>query len=133
LPTSLLKPLLAAACAASLAVVSGCGEEQSRGGTVPGDTLTIFSSLPLQGAHAAQAQSIVNAEKLALRDSGGRVGEFKINFASADDSTAGGDRVGWDPDKTAENGRKAVENVRTIAYIGELDSGATAVSLPITN
>jgi branched-chain amino acid transport system substrate-binding protein len=128
-----LKSLLAAACAMALVATAGCGEEQSRGGTVPGDTLTIFSSLPLQGARADQAKSIVNAQKLALRDSGGRVGDYKVNFASADDSTAGGDRVGWDPDKTAENARKAVENTRTIAYIGELDSGATAISLPITN
>jgi branched-chain amino acid transport system substrate-binding protein len=128
-----LKPLLAAACALTLVFVAGCGEEQSRGGTVPGDTLTVFSSLPLQGPRAAQAKSIVNAQKLALRDSGGRVGAFKVNFASADDSTAGGDVVGWDPDKTAENARKAVENTRTIAYIGELDSGASAISLPITN
>jgi branched-chain amino acid transport system substrate-binding protein len=127
------KPLLAAACAVTLVAATGCGEEQSRGGTVPGDTLTVFSSLPLQGPRAEQSKSVVNAEKLALRDSGGRVGDFKVNFASADDSTAGGDRVGWDPDKTAENARKAVENTRTIAYIGELDSGATAVSLPITN
>ena len=100
---------------------------------MPGDTLTIFSSLPLQGPHADQAQSIVNAQKLALREAGGKVGDFKVNFASADDATAGGDRVGWDPDKTAENARKAVENTRTIAYIGDFDSGATAVSLPITN
>jgi branched-chain amino acid transport system substrate-binding protein len=128
-----LKPLLAAACAVALAAASGCGAEQSRGGTVPGDTLTIFTSLPLQGPRAPQARSIINAEKLALRDSGGKVGEFKINFAAADDSTSGGDTVGWDPDKTAENARKAFENTRTIAYIGELDSGATAVSLPITN
>ena len=28
---------------------AGCGDEQSRGGRVPGDTLTVFSSLPLQG------------------------------------------------------------------------------------
>jgi branched-chain amino acid transport system substrate-binding protein len=129
----LSKPVLAAACAVTLVAAAGCGEEQSRGGTVPGDTLTVFSSLPLQGMRAEQSQSVVNAEKLALRDSGGRVGDFKVNFASADDSTAGGDQVGWDPDKTAENARKAVENTRTIAYIGELDSGATAVSLPITN
>jgi branched-chain amino acid transport system substrate-binding protein len=133
LPSSWSKPLLAAACALSLAAASACGEEQSRGGTVPGDTLTVFSSLPLQGPRAEQAQSIVNAQKLALRDSGGRVGDFKVNYASADDSTAGGDDVGWDPDKTAENARKAVENTRTIAYIGDLDSGATAVSLPISN
>jgi branched-chain amino acid transport system substrate-binding protein len=133
LPNLLLKPLAAVACVLAAAATTGCGEEQSRGGTVPGDTLTIFSSLPLQGPRAEQSRSIVNAQKLALRDSGGRVGDFKINFASADDSTAGGDRVGWDPDKTAENARKAVENTRTIAYFGELDSGATAVSLPITN
>ncbi len=113
--------------------VAGCGDEQSRSGRVPGDTLTIFSSLPLQGPHADQAQSIVNAQKLALREAGGKVGDFKINFASADDATAGGDRVGWDPDKTAENARKSVENTRTIAYIGDFDSGATAISLPITN
>jgi branched-chain amino acid transport system substrate-binding protein len=127
------KALLAVACVLAVVAASGCGEEQSRAGRVPGDTLTIFSSLPLQGAHADQAQSIVNAEKLALRETGGRAGDFKINFASADDATAGGDRVGWDPDKTAENARKAVENTRTIAYIGDFDSGATAISLPITN
>ena len=69
-----MKSLLAAACAMALVAPAGCGNEQSRGGTVPGDTLTIFSSLPLQGARADQAKSIVNAQKLALRDSGGRVG-----------------------------------------------------------
>jgi branched-chain amino acid transport system substrate-binding protein len=122
--------LLVLACAL---VLVACGDEQSRSGRVPGDTLTIFSSLPLQGPHADQAQSIVNAQKLALREVGGQVGDFKINFASADDATAGGERVGWDPDKTAENARKAVENTRTIAYIGDFDSGATAISLPITN
>ncbi len=127
------KTLLAFACAAMLVALGACGDEQSRSGRVPGDTLTIFSSLPLQGPHADEAQSIVNAQKLALREAGGKVGDFKINFASADDATAGGDRVGWDPDKTAENARKAVENTRTIAYIGDLDSGATAISLPISN
>jgi branched-chain amino acid transport system substrate-binding protein len=129
----LLKALMAAVCAAAVAVVGGCGNEQSRGGNVPGDTLTIFSSLPLQGPHAATSQEIVNAQKLALREVGGKVGDFKVNFASADDATAGGDRVGWDPDKTAENARKAVENTRTIAYLGDFDSSATAISLPITN
>ena len=130
MPRAFLTTLLAAACAVALAA---CGDEQSRSGRVPGDTLTIFSSLPLQGQHADSAQSIVNAQKLALREAGGKVGDFKINFASADDATAGGDRVGWDPDKTAENARKAVENTRTIAYIGDFDSGATAISLPISN
>ena len=101
---------------------------------MPGDTLTIYSSLPLQGPHADQSQSIVNAEKLALKEAGGRAGEFKVNFASRDDATAGDSTApGWDPGRTADNASKAAQDSRTIAYIGEFDSGATAISVPVTN
>ena len=100
---------------------------------MPGNTLTVFSSLPLQGPEAGRSRSIIDAEKLALRQAGGKVGSFKVNFALSDDSIAGGSKPGWDPDKTAENARKAVQNPRTIAYLGDLDSDASAVSIPITN
>jgi branched-chain amino acid transport system substrate-binding protein len=119
--------------AASAAALGACGSDQSRGGKVTGDTLTVFSSLPLQGPEAERSQSIIDAEKLALEQAGGKAGSFKVNFAFSDDSTAGGDTPGWNPDKTAENARKAVQNPRTVAYIGDLDSGASAVSIPITN
>jgi branched-chain amino acid transport system substrate-binding protein len=119
---------------ALLAFVTGCGTDQSRGGQVPGDTLTIYSSLPLQGPHKAQAQSIVNAEKLALKEVGGKVGDFNVNFASRDDSTAGDKRSpGWSPGRTADNASKAAQDARTIGYIGEFDSGASAISVPVTN
>jgi branched-chain amino acid transport system substrate-binding protein len=100
---------------------------------VKGDTLTIFSSLPLQGPEAERAKSILNAEKLALKQAGGKAGRFKVNFSFADDASADGGKAGWDPDTVADNARKAVEDLRTIAYVGELDSGASAVSIPITN
>ncbi len=101
---------------------------------MPGDTLTVYSSLPLQGPHAEQARSIVNGQKLALKQAGGKVGSFKVNFASRDDATAGeSDQPGWSPGRTADNASKAAQDSRTIAYLGEFDSGATAVSLPITN
>jgi branched-chain amino acid transport system substrate-binding protein len=119
--------------AASAAAVGACGSDQSRGGKVTGDTLTVFSSLPLQGPEAERSQSIIDAEKLALKQAGGKASSFKVNFAFSDDSTAGGGSPGWNPDKTAENARKAIQNPRTIAYIGDLDSGASAVSIPITN
>jgi branched-chain amino acid transport system substrate-binding protein len=120
--------------AAAAAGVAGCGGDQSRGGKVPGDTLTIYSSVPLQGPHKGQSESIINAEKLALKEAGGKVGQFKVNFAARDDSTAGDSRPpGWSPGRTADNASKAAEDARTIAYIGELDSGASAVSIPITN
>jgi branched-chain amino acid transport system substrate-binding protein len=119
---------------AAVPTLSACGTDQSRGGRVPGDTLTVYTSLPLQGPHREQAQSIVNAEKLALKQAGGKAGEFKVNFAMRDDSTAGDSRAaGWNPGRTADNASKAAEDAGTIAYIGEFDSGATAVSIPITN
>lgn len=119
---------------AFLVFAAGCGTDQSRGGQVPGDTLTIYSSLPLQGPHKAQSQSIVNAEKLALREVGGKVGDFNVNFASRDDATAGDKRSpGWSPGRTADNASKAAQDARTIGYVGEFDSGASAISIPVTN
>jgi branched-chain amino acid transport system substrate-binding protein len=100
---------------------------------VKGDTLTVFSSLPLQGPEAERAQSILNAEKLALKQAGGKAGRFKVNFSFTDDASADGGNPRWDPDTVADNARRAVEDLRTIAYVGELDSGASAVSIPITN
>jgi branched-chain amino acid transport system substrate-binding protein len=114
---------------------AGCSADQSPGGRISGQLATVFSSLPLQGPRADQTRSIVNAQKLALRDAGGRAGKFKLNFAFADDATArgSGGAPGWDADRVAANARGAVQNSRTIAYIGDLDSRATAISLPITN
>jgi branched-chain amino acid transport system substrate-binding protein len=114
--------------------IAGCGGDQSRGGEISGDTLTIYSSLPLQGPYAAHSKAIINGEKLALHQAGGKVGSFKVNFASRDDATAGGsDTPRWSPDRTADNATKAAQDSRTLAYVGEFDSGATAISIPITN
>ena len=127
---------LAAAASAAVALASlltGCGSDQSTGGTVKGDTLTIFSSLPLQGPEADRANSILRAEKLALEQAGGKAGDFKVNFSFQSDAAPNDGKPGWNPDQVADNTRKAVEDLRTIAYIGELDSGASAISIPITN
>jgi len=123
-----------AALAAAVLAVSGCGADQSRGGEVSGDTLTVYSSLPLQGPHAGQARGIIEGQKLALAEAGGKAGSFKVNFASRDDATAGDSRgPGWSPGRTSDNASKAAEDSRTIVYVGEFDSGASAVSIPITN
>ena len=39
----------------------------------------------------------------------------------------------WDPGQTTVNARLAVQNKNTIGYIGDLNSGATAVALPLLN
>lgn len=112
--------------------LSGCGGV----GTSPaaqsiGNQLTIYSSLPLQGPSAAISRQIVGGEKLALSDAGGHVGRFTISYALRDDSSATTGQ--WDPDVTAANAKAAAQDPTTIAYLGDFNSGATAISLPLTN
>jgi branched-chain amino acid transport system substrate-binding protein len=73
----------------------------------------------------------VNGAKLALEQAGGKVGDFKVTYKSLDDSTA--QAGGWEPGATSANARKAASDDSAIGYIGEFNSGATAVSLPILN
>ncbi len=77
-----------------------------------------------------QSQAMVNGAKLAVQQAGGRLGRYRINYVSLDDSTAGSGRA--DDATTGRNARKAVGDKTTIAYLGEYDS-TTKVSLPILN
>jgi branched-chain amino acid transport system substrate-binding protein len=113
--------------------LAGCGDDEgdSGGAEAEGTTLKIYSSLPLQGAARVQSEDIIKGEKLALKQVGGKVGKFKIQFVSLDDATA---QAGtWTPEQTSANARKAGADEATIAYIGEFNSGASAISLPILN
>ncbi len=70
--------------------------------------------------------------RLALDQAGGKVGKFKINYVSLDDSTAQNPGTA-DEAQTGQNARKAVQDKDTIFYLGEFNSGGTKVSLPILN
>ena len=117
--------------------VTACGgsndnKSSSSGGGGGGRTsLTIYSSLPLQGDSRPQSTDVVNGEKLALEEAGGKVGKFTIKYVSLDDATAAAGK--WDPGQTSADGRKAAQDASTIAYLGEFNSGASAISIPILN
>ncbi|MGZ6640984.1 MAG: branched-chain amino acid ABC transporter substrate-binding protein [Solirubrobacteraceae bacterium] len=115
--------------------VAACGSSSksstSSSGSSGRTTLTIYSSLPLQGDARPQSESVVNGEKLALQEAGGKVGKFTIKYVSLDDATAAAGK--WDPGQTSANARKAAQDSSTIVYLGEFNSGATAISLPILN
>ncbi|HEU4977279.1 MAG TPA: branched-chain amino acid ABC transporter substrate-binding protein [Solirubrobacteraceae bacterium] len=127
-----LATLLGAAVACALSV-SGCGgKSAAQSSTSTGGTnLTVYSGLPLQGADAGQSESILDGEKLALEQVGGRVGRFTVKLVSKDDSTAQAGQ--WTPAQTSTVARAAVQDKSTIAYIGDFDSFASAISIPITN
>ncbi len=111
--------------------VTACGSSSNSGSSSGGKSLTIYSSLPLQGASRPQSEDVVKGEKLALKQAGGKVGDFTIKYTSLDDATAEAGK--WDPGATAANARKAAQDKSTIAYLGEFNSGASAISIPILN
>jgi branched-chain amino acid transport system substrate-binding protein len=121
---------------ASLALgVAACGDDSGGGGASGGGdggtTLTVYSSLPLQGDSRPQSEDVNRGIQLALDQAGGKVGKFTIKLVQLDDATASAGK--WDPGQTSANARKVVGDDSAIAYIGEFNSGATAISLPILN
>ncbi len=120
--------LAIAACGSSSSSSSSSGSKAPSGGS---KTVDIYSSLPLQGASSAQTVPLVNGIKLALSQAHSKAGAFTVNYQSLDDSTAAAGE--WDPTQTAANARKAATDPKTVYYIGEFNSGASEVSIPILN
>jgi len=118
--------------------VAACGDDEGGdsgggggGGGQAASTVTVYSSLPLQGASRPQTTAMVNGIELALEQTGGKAGNITVKYQSLDDSTA---QAGtWTPEAASANARKAAQDDTTALYIGEFNSGATAVSLPILN
>ena len=121
--------LAAIAGAAALALVAGGCGGSSDGGKSGDETLTVYVSAPLHGDREAAGQAIVDGARLALADADGRIGRMKVRAVYLDDTSDGR----WSLSRTAANARSAAEDVTAIGYIGDLDSGATRASLPITN
>src|SRR4051812_44536289 len=129
------KFMAASGClAAVLALgVAACGSSDSPSSSKPSSsgskTLTIYSSLPLQGASRVQTEALVNGAKLALEQAGNKAGSFKIDYKSLDDSPA--QAGSWTPEAESANALKAPADKNVAAYIGGFNSGASKISIPI--
>jgi len=124
--------LLALALALLPVVLTACGGVgSSTAAEDVGEQLTVYSSLPLQGPEGSISRQIEGGEKLALSAVGGHIGRFTVSFTSLDDSSPTTGE--WDPGVTASNAKAAAQDPTTIAYLGDYNSGATAISLPLTN
>jgi branched-chain amino acid transport system substrate-binding protein len=129
----LTKALGVCAVVVATAAISACGGSSSTtsGGSSAGGTVDIYSSLPLTGASTAQTKPMVNGIKLALDQAHNKAGDYTVKYTSLDDATAQAGE--WDPGQTAANARKAAADPNTVYYIGEFNSGASEVSIPILN
>jgi branched-chain amino acid transport system substrate-binding protein len=120
--------------------VAACGDDDeggggsastTEGGGGDGGAVNVYSSLPLQGASKDQTAAMVQGIELALKQANNKAGNTTIKYESLDDSTA--QAGNWDPDATSENARKVAQDENAVAYIGEFNSGASAISMPILN
>ena len=116
--------------------VAACGDDDDDdggggGGTTASKDVTVYSSLPLQGASRVQSLDVQRGAELALDQRGGKAGSCTVDYKKLDDSTA---QAGtWDPGATSANARKVATDDNAIALLGEFNSGASAISIPITN
>jgi hypothetical protein len=111
---------LCAAAATTLGVGS-CGASSGGSGstiTVSGTVLRIYASVP-PGSVAAD---VWDAEKLAFGSaSSTRIGKYTVELTKLAGATV------------SDNARTAIEDLKTIAYLGEVVPGDSADSLGITN
>jgi branched-chain amino acid transport system substrate-binding protein len=120
---------------ASVLAIAGCGgggdepEEHER--TLRGTRLTVYSSVPLHGPARATAADVLDAQRLALAHDGGSVGRYEVRLAVRDAATLR--TAGSDPSQISANAREAAKRPQTVAYLGELTTGFSAISIPLLN
>jgi branched-chain amino acid transport system substrate-binding protein len=118
--------------ALAAALLAGCGGGQAattqRAARGP---LTVYLSSPRRGVEARAGQAVAAGARQALADAHGRAGGREIRLVQLDATTQ--TTSSWDPAAVEANAKRAVDDPATIAYIGELDDGGSAVSVPVTN
>jgi branched-chain amino acid transport system substrate-binding protein len=129
---------VALAAIAAGVVIAGCGSAAGSKTTTTSliqkhqpKQLYVYASLPHSGPQAGQAASVLNGIRLALDQADKQAGPYRLVLKSLDDG--GPAPRGWTASATARNARRAAIRPDTVLYIGELDSGASAVSIPILN
>ncbi len=119
---------IAALTMAAFAVVTvtfGCGSETAE---EPERTLRIYVSQPMTGGRGGE--DTVRAVEIAVANQGGAIGSAEIEVVGLNDADPDGQ---FDPELVRANARRAASDPATIAYIGEYDSGATEIAMPILN
>jgi branched-chain amino acid transport system substrate-binding protein len=126
-----LAPIVALLCAALLSGCVGNDDKAASRQPIRGHVLTVYSSSPTEGPSAPSGRAVAAGERQALADAGARAGRYRIRLVELSSSKPNSGN--WDPGQVNENAKRAANDRRAIAYLGELNLGASAVSVPVTN
>jgi hypothetical protein len=124
---SLRSLLKGCACVALVSVAGGCSAAPNAP-TVAGKSLNIYLSAPASLGGNSQAQDVIDAEKLAFSSG--------CTSSSCPPIQLGGFTVHLNvlsASKISDNARTAIEDSGSVAYLGEVEPGASVDSLGITN
>ena len=111
--------------------LTGCLGGDDEPTRIPGNVATVYTSVPRHGVSLSASVKVLAGERRALAERRGRAGRIRVRLREL---PATDEREHpWDPGLVATNAGRAADDPTAMAYLGELDYGATAVSLPITN
>jgi branched-chain amino acid transport system substrate-binding protein len=98
---------------------------------ISGTNLTIYSSLPRQGASAPNIKATERGIQMAVAERNGKVGKYTITYRPLDDSLASTGAA--DPGRGRKNANAAAGDANAVGYIGEFNSSISKVTIPILN
>jgi branched-chain amino acid transport system substrate-binding protein len=122
----------AVALGAILASCGGTATSADSGSTTTSTAahpVVIFGSFPLQGPDANGAGDFLKGAHLALAQRKDRAGTTPVTLQVHDDAADGK----WNAGVVTANANKAVVDPSVVAYLGDYNSGAVAVAMPILN
>ncbi len=126
-----LRLSLVLAALAGAVALSGCGNSADAHNEIPGGNLTVYVSVPLHGPSTTSGESVLHGAQLALDELHGRIGTYRVAMRALDDANP--KTASWDPGLTEANVHAAMLDKSLIGYIGDFNSGASAISIPILN
>lgn len=116
-------PAIAMVVLAAAGLAAGCGE----GGAEEGARLNLYVSAPLQGTEGEMGRELcAEASREARR--AGEPGGFQLRVVCLD---AAGPEGRWTLAQVGANARRATEDSRSVAYVGEPSREARRQSQPI--
>jgi branched-chain amino acid transport system substrate-binding protein len=119
----------------AVVAIAACGSSKksstSASGAVSGNTLNVYSDLPLLGPLTSATIPVENGMKLALSQAGGKAGQWTIHYISMNDATAA--KASYDLGQCASNARTVATDSKAIALLGAFNSGCAEVEIPIVN
>lgn len=134
-----LRVLGAVVAVVSAAALGGCGSSEPQQTVTSSNVLTVYTALPEHGPQAGRARDVLDGERLALLLAEGSAGSFSVRLRPLSDAAApepddeDEEPQGWEPEAALEAAEAAVDDPETIAFVGNFDTGATALTLPATN